>query len=96
MDDFLEKLKPKATEGGEILMRKEFGVITLQIIGKSIKIITLGVFARGRVIGLHFRLLSVVGIKNTTSQDIARGQLGHNVITGECYQGRQTLQIVLL
>ena len=34
VDCFLETLKSKATEGGEIPMRKEIGAATLQIIGK--------------------------------------------------------------
>jgi hypothetical protein len=34
VDRFLETLKLKAIEGGEIPMRKEIGAITLQILGK--------------------------------------------------------------
>ena len=34
VDHFLETLKLKVVEGGEILMRKEIGAVTLQIIGK--------------------------------------------------------------
>ena len=34
VDRFLETLKLKVTEGGEIPMRKELGAATLQIIGK--------------------------------------------------------------
>ena len=33
-DGFLEKLKVRAAEGGEIHLRKEIGAVTLQIIGK--------------------------------------------------------------
>ena len=40
-DGFLEKLRVKAAEGGEILLRKEIGAVTLQIIGKVCMLIAI-------------------------------------------------------
>ena len=40
-DGFLEKLKVEASEGGEILLRKEIGAVALRIIGKVCMLIAI-------------------------------------------------------